>query len=123
MAVTLALVADGEETNVVLNMIEPYRHDTLGFFQAISRLGWSGSDSWESEFAEAAIVARSDGGGKVELDLTLRWNSYESTLTRTLSVDEAELGRFAHDVARFLHIDVGHRFQSAVLPKKRRRRR
>jgi hypothetical protein len=123
MAFTVALVADGEETSVLANMIEPYRRDTLGFFQSIARPRWAGSDSWESEYAEVAISARSDGSGAIDLDVTLRWNGYESSLARTLRVRGDDLAQFSSDIARFLHVDEGARFQSFALPKRRRGRR
>jgi Family of unknown function (DUF6228) len=124
MTFELALVADGEETIVALEMIEPYRGDTTGFFADIAREGWTGTEAWESEYAEAAIVARSEGTGDVDLDLTLRWDSYEASLTRTMRVRQTELARFAREIVRVLRVDEVRRFvlvRPTPNPKKRRR--
>jgi hypothetical protein len=111
------LTAAGRATAFVLEMIRPYRTDTLGFFETIAAEGWRGTDAWQSEYAHLSIAASSSGEGDVELVLHLQLDNYERHEYATLRVPADDLRVFTADLKRFLRIDEGHRFRPTPLQK------
>jgi Family of unknown function (DUF6228) len=107
MECTVRLDADGKSAEMALSMIQPYREDTLAFFDELSSKpdGWLGSADWYSEHNEIGIRAHGNGTGLVALDIELRPLAHlEATAAARLLVRYNELRRFTSSLGNFLRV-------------------
>jgi hypothetical protein len=106
-----ALMLDGEEWSVELDMISPYVAAMVGFFEEMADAadGWPDVKAWESEFDELTIWARNEGTGLVALDVRLRSAGYEDDIRSTFEARAEELPRVAEEMRDFARMERGSR--------------
>jgi Family of unknown function (DUF6228) len=92
------VVADGAEwPPIELEMIEPYRRDTLGYFEELAAgatTGWEGENTWTSEHRQLSLAATHTGDGAISVRVLARWRPDYETERRgelTMSVEAVKL--------------------------------
>ena len=101
------LDADGESTEVALSMIQPYREDTLAFFEKLSSMpnGWPANAEWSSEHGEIRIEVQGRGSGLVALQVELRRLAHlEAAAAAQLLVGYDDLRHFMWSLGNFLRV-------------------
>jgi hypothetical protein len=101
------LDADGQATEVALSMIQPYREDTLTFFERLSSMPdcWLGTANWYSESGEVSIDVRGQGDRLVAFRVELRRMAHlEPAAAGQFLVAYDGLRRFTSSLGTFLRV-------------------
>lgn len=101
------LDADGQFTEVALSMIEPYREDTVDFFDKLASLpdDWLGRANWHSERGELSLDVQGQPEGSMAVRAELRRMAHlEPAAVGAFVVRAVELRRFASSLGTFLRV-------------------
>lgn len=107
MQCQVSLRVDGDSTDVGLSMIQPYREDTLDFFEELSSRpdGWVGGANWYSEANEIRVDALGRGSGLVALRVELRRFAHSDAAgVGEFVVSYDDLRQFTWSLASFLRV-------------------
>jgi hypothetical protein len=101
MECRVSLDAGGQSTEVALNMIQPYREDTVDFFEKLASMpdDWVGGARWYSERGELNVDVEKEPSGLMAFRVELR---------RMAHLDPAAVGEF------LVSPDEVHRFASSL---------
>lgn len=107
MECRVKLDAGGESTDVALSMIQPYREDTVIFFEKLASVpdGWLGSATWYSEHHEVSIDVEGKPNGLMKFRVELRRMAHlDADAAGEFLVGIDDLRHFASSLGTFLRV-------------------
>ena len=107
MECRVRLDADGQFTEVTLSMIQPYREDTVDFFDKLASMpdGWLGRANWYSEGGELSLGVQGQPKGLMAVRVELRQMAHlKAAAVGAFIVRAAELRRFASSLGTFMRV-------------------